>query len=232
MKMKSKAIYGLAHKLIKYARKELTDQQSVTIAKKYYLINKERDIMEAIAAGYSHDMIAKAATAELLEMDIPKKVELNRGQEVITETIFMPYEIGKLYKKRVHTFEKNYKIKFIPNQSRKKIFIQANCQGAVIQEIFSALDRLKNRYEILQTDYVQTWKTEDEEYIFSKISDANIFLHQPILNKSFGGYTSANLLNRLKDKVEVISFPNLYFSGYHPQSISIKDRSNASLASD
>ena len=107
---------------------------------------------------------------------------------------------------------------------KKKIFIQANCQSHVIRTIFQSVDKLKNKYEILDIKPVHLWKDEDKEYIFSNLDLADIFLHQPISEKTFGNYSSSNLIKSLSNNVEIVSFPNIYFTGYHPQAFYLKDK--------
>ncbi|MCK5536709.1 MAG: sulfotransferase domain-containing protein [Bacteroidales bacterium] len=106
---------------------------------------------------------------------------------------------------------------------KKKIFIQANCQSHTIKNIFLTLERLEEKYDILPVKPVHLWKEEDKEEIFNKINEADIFLHQPISEVNFGIFASDNLAKYLKKDAQVVSFSNLYFTGYHPQAIYLKD---------
>ncbi len=106
---------------------------------------------------------------------------------------------------------------------KKKIFIQANCQSHAIKNIFLTLERLEEKYDILPVKPVHLWKEEDKEEIFNKIHEADIFLHQPIFEVNFSIFASDNLVKYLKEDAQVVSFPNLYFTGYHPQAIYLKN---------
>ena len=84
-------------KLAESSKEEQTDQKRVAIAKKIYLINKEEEIKQAKEVGYSYPMIAKAATSELLETDLPQSftVKTKEGEEKGRETSFTAREIKK-----------------------------------------------------------------------------------------------------------------------------------------
>ena len=106
---------------------------------------------------------------------------------------------------------------------RKKIFIQANCQGLPIRHMFKKIERLNRKYCFLDIKPVHLWRNEDEEYIFKKLNEADIFLHQPVSERNFGKFSSDNLYENLKKGAISISFPNVYFTGYHPQAFYLKD---------
>lgn len=113
---------------------------------------------------------------------------------------------------------------------RKKIFIQANCQGDACKHIFSRINRLNEKYEILDIKPVHLWQAEDKYDIFSKLETADIFLHQPVSEVNFGIYGSDNLKRHLKQDVKLISFPNLFFTGYHPQAIYLRDTKGLNIS--
>ncbi len=73
----------------------LSDRQKVAIAKKNYLINNRSDLLQAIEAGYRFAMIAKVATDELLNGDVPRNypVQKEDGDKIIKETKFTVAEI-------------------------------------------------------------------------------------------------------------------------------------------
>jgi len=85
-------------KLVGSAKKKLKDRQQVILAKKMYLIKNEENIKQAKEAGYTYQIIAMAATAELLEMDIPKSFTAKKkgGEEVTVETGIRVAEIKKI----------------------------------------------------------------------------------------------------------------------------------------
>ena len=105
-----------------------------------------------------------------------------------------------------------------------KVFIQANCQSHALRNIFQKVDRLNSKYEIMDVKPVHLWKDDDKEVIFNKIKEADVFLHQPIFKRHFGQFASDNLKKYLKESAISVSFPNLYFTGYHPQAFYLKDK--------
>ncbi len=84
--------------LVGLAKEELTDRKQVVSAKEMYLIKNEENIKQAKEAGYAYQIIAMAATAELLEMDIPKSFTVKKkdGEEVTVETSIRVGEIKKI----------------------------------------------------------------------------------------------------------------------------------------
>lgn len=120
-------------------------------------------------------------------------------------------------------------MRFFKRLKKRKIFIQANCQSHAIKNIFSKLDRLNEKYEFLPVKPVHLWKEEEKEDIFRQIKEADIFLHQPVFEKNFGIFASENLAKYLKRDAVVVSFPNLYFTGYHPQAMYLKDKSGKKI---
>ena len=85
-------------KLVESSKEKLKDRQQVIFAKKMYLIKNEENIKQAKEAGYDYEMIATVATAELLEMDIPKSFIAKRkdNEEVTIETRIRVGEIKKI----------------------------------------------------------------------------------------------------------------------------------------
>lgn len=114
----------------------------------------------------------------------------------------------------MHSFKKEKKL---------KVFIQANCQSHALRAMFQKLDRLNHKYEILDVKPVHLWKEEDTEYIHNKIKECDIFLHQPISELHFGVFASEHIKKHLSSHAISVSFPNLYFTGYHPQAFYLKD---------
>ncbi len=88
----------LFDKLVESAKEKVDDRRQVLLAKKMYLVKNKESIKQAKEAGYTYTMIAMAATAELLEMDIPKSFVIKRkdGEEVTIETGIGPGEIRKI----------------------------------------------------------------------------------------------------------------------------------------
>ncbi|RLA77083.1 MAG: hypothetical protein DRG30_01205 [Epsilonproteobacteria bacterium] len=88
----------LFDKLVESAKEKADDRRQILLAKKMYLIKNEESIRQAREAGYTYSMIAMAATAELLEMDIPKSFITKKkdGEEVTVETGIRPGEIIRI----------------------------------------------------------------------------------------------------------------------------------------
>ena len=110
-----------------------------------------------------------------------------------------------------------------------KIFIQANCQSHALRNIFQKVDRLNEKYEIMDVKPVHLWKDEDLDEIITKVKECDIFLHQPIFEKNFGQFASNYLKSHLSQNAFSISFPNLYFTGYHPQAFYLKDNTGKNI---
>lgn len=107
-------------------------------------------------------------------------------------------------------------------QKKKKIFIQANCQGQSIKFLLNKYDRFKEQFEVLNIKPVHLWTKSDEVDIFSKINACDIFIHQPI-SENFKEFSSENLKEKLKRNCKIISFPVLYFTGYNPETFYFKN---------
>ncbi len=88
----------LFDKLVESAKEKVDDRRQVLLAKKMYLVKNKESIKQAKEAGYTYTMIAMAATAELLEMDIPKSFISKKkdGEEVTVEAGIGPAEIRKI----------------------------------------------------------------------------------------------------------------------------------------
>ncbi len=84
--------------LVESAKEKLADKNQVALAKRMYLSGNEEKIKQAKEAGYNYQMIAMAATAELLKMNIPKSFTAKKkdGEEVTIETEFRVGEIKKI----------------------------------------------------------------------------------------------------------------------------------------
>jgi tetratricopeptide (TPR) repeat protein len=131
-------------------------------------------------------------------------------------------------KRLVSIFKNKIEINLIKN-NRRKIFIQANCQGHTIKNIFLNVERLNKKFEIVPIKPVHLWKEEEKQEIFSQVKEADIFLHQPVFEKNFGAFASDNIKKHLKKGAIAISFPNLYFTGYHPSAMYLKNSQNIKI---
>ena len=108
------------------------------------------------------------------------------------------------------------------DNNRIQIFIQANCQGQAIKTIISKVPRLKNLFDFYELRPIHLWNDSDRDLVFESIKNCDIFLHQPI-SDNFGEYSSENLKKYLKKGAKSISFPVVFFSGYNPETIYLKN---------
>lgn len=85
------------NKLAEVSKREVTDRQRVSRAKKIYLIQHGENMKQAKSVGYSYALIAQAATADLIESGLPESFTLKTkdGEEKIVETKFKIPEIKK-----------------------------------------------------------------------------------------------------------------------------------------
>ncbi len=111
----------------------------------------------------------------------------------------------------------------------KKIFIQANCQGQAIKTIINSVPRLKEIFAIYELRAIHLWNDTDKELVFNSIKECDIYLHQPI-SKYFREYSSENLKMYLKKGSISISFPVIYFSGYNPETVYLKNKEKKKIA--
>ncbi len=132
-------------------------------------------------------------------------------------------------KEKLFKFYTKIKCFFIVSK-KKKVFIQANCQSHVLRHMFQKLKRLNKKYVILSVKPVHLWQEKDQENIYQKAQECDIFLHQPIFESSFGEFSSDSLKEKLKEGVKIVSFPNLYFTGYHPQAFYLRDENGKKLS--
>jgi len=90
--------------LRKYAKEELSETRQVALAKKEYLVKNKALLLKAVEVGYDYPLIAKVATAELLEsMDIPRvfKRTDKEGIEIEVASEIKPFEIRKFLESEI-----------------------------------------------------------------------------------------------------------------------------------
>lgn len=101
--------------------------------------------------------------------------------------------------------------------SQKQLcLIYANCQRDLIKSHLELSDEFNDNYELAHLPYhfkaVQTQFVIPEEIL----AKTGLFIYQPISNK-YGQQSTASIINRLPESCQKISFPYIYFKGYHPQ---------------
>ncbi|MEW5838763.1 MAG: WcbI family polysaccharide biosynthesis putative acetyltransferase [Pseudomonadota bacterium] len=100
----------------------------------------------------------------------------------------------------------------------KKLVILANCQGGALAEMLFESQEFASCYELHRIPAVQSLTDGDVGNVVAKVSDADLFIYQPV--KEAPGrrkeFSSDFLLGLLKPGALAISFPSLYFDGYFP----------------
>lgn len=129
-------------------------------------------------------------------------------------------KLKKDIKNKIKYFFSHTKSKLQPD--KKKAVIIANCQGAALVNILKRVPSFDEKYEIIQLPPIHLLTDKDEEKVVQSLNSADLFLYQPI-SESFGKYSSDNLLKYLKEEAVAISFPVVYFTGYNPETIYLKD---------
>ncbi|VXD24938.1 WcbI family polysaccharide biosynthesis putative acetyltransferase [Planktothrix paucivesiculata] len=100
---------------------------------------------------------------------------------------------------------------------KKKCFFYANCQQGILIKYLQESQEFINKYEIkmiggLVHEFLQGEKKLDD----NSLKEADLFIYQPV-REEHGFLSSESVKNRLKPDCFCISFPSLYFTGYHPQ---------------
>jgi len=113
---------------------------------------------------------------------------------------------------------------------KRKVFILANCQGRAIKTFFRNVERLNNMFDVFEIKPIHLLSSIDKNEIYEAIKNTDIFIYQPI-SERFGEYSSNNLISHLRTEAIIISFPVIYFSGYNPESIYLKDENNKKVNS-
>ena len=112
--------------------------------------------------------------------------------------------------------------------TKKKVAILANCQGKALSQILKKIPEFNKKFEIIPIDPIHLLKEENAENIFRIISSLDFLIHQPI-GLNYGKYASKNILKLMKNGASSISFPVIYFSGYNPETIYLKNNEGKTL---
>jgi hypothetical protein len=86
---------------------------------------------------------------------------------------------------------------------------------SVIKSFFRNIEPLNRKYIVFPDKPIHLWAEEDKIPYIELIKQADILLYQPV-STDYGFFASENLMNFLKPGAMTISFPNVYFKGYHP----------------
>jgi len=115
---------------------------------------------------------------------------------------------------------------------KKKCLIYGNCQADALKLYFDKYELFRNKYEIVPLKAVHLLVLNDIEFLLNQIKDVDLFIHQPISEnyKNIPELGSEFLKSKLKKDAIVISFPVLYFKGYNPEIIGLKDLNNKTIA--
>ena len=108
--------------------------------------------------------------------------------------------------------------------AKKKVVILGNCQSPVLRIILEAHPEFSRQYEVIQLPPVHLLTDTHRSEVLKAVKSADVFLHQPI-SDAFGFYATDNLKKYLKKNAITCSFPVVFFSGYNPETIYLKDHS-------
>jgi tetratricopeptide (TPR) repeat protein len=98
----------------------------------------------------------------------------------------------------------------------KTCIIYANCQTRLLINYLKKSEDFNKNYKIINIPLVQELLKTQKVIADEVISQVDLFIYQPV-RKEHGDLSSEYTLNRLPSKAISISFPSLYFKGYHPQ---------------
>ncbi|BAU66478.1 hypothetical protein STA3757_38830 [Stanieria sp. NIES-3757] len=101
--------------------------------------------------------------------------------------------------------------------SEKKLcLIYANCQRDLIKAHLELSSEFTANYEFVSIPY--HFKAVQTNFIIPNeiIIKTGLFIYQPIAD-TYGQQSTASIINRLPANCHKISFPYIYFKGYHPQ---------------
>lgn len=107
----------------------------------------------------------------------------------------------------------------------KKCLLYGNCQAEAMKFHFSKIERFNDKYEFQQIKPVHLLTSEDIPELLKKIEETDLFIHQPVSDKYKGlkELGSNFLKSKMKNGSVALSFPSIYFKGYNPEMIGLKN---------
>lgn len=99
---------------------------------------------------------------------------------------------------------------------KKLCLIYANCQRDLIKAHLELSSEFMANYEFVSIPY--HFKAVQTNFIIPNeiIAKTGLFIYQPIAD-TYGQQSTASIISRLPVNCQKISFPYIYFKGYHPQ---------------
>ena len=107
-------------------------------------------------------------------------------------------------------------------QRKKKAAILANCQGQSIAHLLKKNDVFAKAFDLLPLNPIHLLKESDAPKIHELVSSLDLLIHQPI-GPHYGVFSSDNIVKSMKPDSCSISFPVLFFSGYNPETVYMKN---------
>ena len=100
----------------------------------------------------------------------------------------------------------------------KNVVVFANCQGSALAQTMLENEHFSSKYKWNRIPPVQSITKNNVNDVLKKVSDADLFIYQPIIESPDRPKEmySEFLKSQLKDNAIPISFPSIYFDGYFP----------------
>jgi len=113
----------------------------------------------------------------------------------------------------------------------RKCLIYGNCQADALKFHLKRIKPFTREFEIIEIKAVHLLNQNDVPYLLDQIQKTDLFVHQPISDnyKNIKELGSNYLKSMLKEECQVLSFPSIYFKGYNPEMIGLKDLDNKGL---
>lgn len=112
---------------------------------------------------------------------------------------------------------------------KKKAIIIANCQGQALYTLLKNTPVFTNEYELIHVQPIHLLNDSHQSFLLKTISDIDLFIHQPI-SENYGIYATEALKKLLKPTARSISFPVVYFNGYNPETVYLKNPAGKKLS--
>lgn len=110
----------------------------------------------------------------------------------------------------------------------KTCLIYGNCQIVALKKLLLQNPAFNDAYQFVELNPVFLLTPEDAPHLEKLVSQADIFIHQPVSEQYKGKEISTDYLKTfVKETSQVISIPVAYFTGYNPELFYIKDQQGA-----
>jgi len=116
----------------------------------------------------------------------------------------------------------------------KKIFtVYGNCQAPAVAEVLQSSDEFKKKYKYIKIKPVQELTHNDIKELSENIlPKLDLLIYQPV-SKNYKGsdiFSSESIIKRIPRNSIRISFQSLYFNGYYPELMTLKDENNKNIS--